>query len=329
MTKVLLTGASGFIAKHILRELLAGGYAVRASIRSDKRKNEIQSLFPNANIEFVHLDLLKDEGWNEALAGVDVLMHTASPFPFSEPKDPQDLIRPAVDGTLRAMKAAKAAGVKRVILTSSNAAIYKDASKAPTAQSDESNWTTPDHPAVSSYEASKTLAEKAAWDFVAQNPDIALTTINPGVVLGPAMDGNYGTSLDIIKQMMTGKMPMVPPVAMPAVDVRDVARMHVNAISNDATKGERFSATSDTIDFMEMGNMIKAADADTKTPKNVAPVWMLKFMGLFVKDIKVMLPNIGRNLGVSSAKAQKTFGFNFIPVQDAMAASVKSIKQFS
>jgi len=328
MTKVLVTGASGFIAKHICRELLVQNYEVRASIRSDKRKAEIEALFPNADIEFVRLDLMKDEGWTEALQGVDVLMHTASPFPFSEPKHPDDLIRPAVDGTLRAMNAAKAAGVKRVILTSSNAAIYKDAAKPLAALSDESNWTTTDHPSVSSYEASKTLAEKAAWDFVADNPEIALTTINPGVVLGPAMDGNYGTSLDIIEQMMTGKMPMVPPVAMPAVDVRDVARMHVDAIKNETTKGERFSATSDTVQFIELGNMIKAADADTKTPKSVAPIWMLKFMGLFMKDIKVMLPNIGRNLGVSAAKAEKTFGINFIPVADAMAASVKSIKQF-
>lgn len=329
MTKVLLTGASGFIAKHILRELLDGGYDVRASIRSNKRKAEIEALFPGANIEFVFLDLLKDEGWTAALEGVDVLIHTASPFPFSEPKNPDDLIRPAVDGTLRAMKAAKAAGVNRVILTSSNAAIYKDASKPKTAPSDESNWTTTDDPAVSSYEASKTLAEKAAWDFVAENPEIALTTINPGVVLGPAMDGNYGTSLDIIEQMMTGKMPMVPPVAMPAVDVRDVAKMHVSAISNDATKGERFSATSDTVDFLEMGNMIKAAEPDAKTPKGKAPVWMLKMMGLFMKDIKVMLPNIGRNLGVSGAKAESTFGFKFRPVSEAMAGSVQSIKQFS
>ena len=212
MTKVLLTGASGFIAKHILRELLENGYEVRASIRSEKRKSELEALFPDAKIEFVFLDLAKDEGWAEALNGMDVLVHTASPFPFSQPKDPQELIRPAVDGTLRALNAAKAAGIKRVILTSSCVAIYKDASKPVTESSGESNWTTPDDPSVNAYEASKTLAEKAAWDFVAENPEIALTTINPGIVLGPAMDKNYGTSLNIVEQMMTGKMPMVPAI---------------------------------------------------------------------------------------------------------------------
>lgn len=329
MTKVFVTGASGFIAKHIVRELLEKGYEVGASVRSKKRKAEIEALFPGAKIEYSFLDLTKDEGWDEALKGSDVLMHTASPFPFSEPKDPNDLIRPAVDGTMRAMRAAKVAGIGRVILTSSNAAIYKDAQKSGDAPSDETNWTTPNDPAVSSYEASKTLAEKAAWDFVTDNLEIVLTTINPGLVLGPAMDKNYGTSLDIVHQMMTGKLPMVPPVTVPCVDVRDVAMMHVAAIENEAAKGERFSATADNVEFLELGNMVKAADPQAKAPKRVAPFWMLKMMSLFMRDIKVMMPNIGRNLKVTGAKAEKTFGFNFIPVKDAMAVSVKSIKQLT
>ncbi|WP_419913689.1 SDR family oxidoreductase [Hoeflea sp.] len=329
MTKVLLTGASGFIAKHILRELLENGYEVRASIRSEKRKSELEALFPDAKIEFVFLDLAKDEGWAEALNGMDVLVHTASPFPFSQPKDPQELIRPAVDGTLRALNAAKAAGIKRVILTSSCVAIYKDASKPVTESSGESNWTTPDDPSVNAYEASKTLAEKAAWDFVAENPEIALTTINPGIVLGPAMDKNYGTSLNIVEQMMTGKMPMVPAITMPCVDVRDVAKMHVAAIELEATKGERFAAAADNVAFIELGNMIKAADPQANTPKRQAPNWLLRVMGLFVRDIKAMLPNLGRNLSCSGAKAEKTLGFTFIPIKDAMAASAKSIRQFA
>ena len=326
MTKVCLTGASGFIAKHILRELLDQGYEVRASIRSEKRKAEIEALFPDAGIEFAFLDLTKDDGWDAALAGTDVLIHTASPFPLAEPKDPQDLIRPAVDGTLRALNAAKAAGITRVILTSSNAAIYKDAAKPVSAPSDETNWTTPENPSVSAYEASKTLAEKAAWDFVAENPEIALTTINPGLVLGPVMDKNYGTSLSVVEQMMNGKMPMVPPVGMPCVDVRDVAKMHVDAIKLEATKGERFSATADTLPFIELGNLLQKADAEAKAPKRVAPVWLLRIMALFANDVKALLPNIGVNLAVSGAKAEKTYGFKFIPVSDAIAASAKSIR---
>lgn len=328
MTKVFLTGASGFIAKHILRELLEKGYDVRASVRSDERKAELEALFPDANIEFAFLDLNKDDGWADALKGCDVLMHTASPFPLAEPKDPQDLIRPAVDGTLRAMNAAKNAGITRVILTSSNAAIYKDASKPKSAPSDERNWTTVGDPSVSSYEASKTLAEKAAWDFVAENPEMDLTSINPGMVLGPAMGGRYGTSLEVVEQLISGKVPMSPPMAMPTVDVRDVAMMHVAAIEMDATKGERYSATSATPRMLEIANALSEWDPKLKTPKREAPAWMMRILALFMADAKLVVQGLGLNPAVSGAKAEKTFGFKFIPVKDAAIASVQSIKSF-
>lgn len=328
MTKVFLTGASGFIAKHILAELINKGFHIRASVRSAKRQAEIEALFPDAAIEFAFLDLMKDDGWIDAMQGCDVLIHTASPFPLTDPKDPEQLIRPAVDGTLRAMKAAKAAGIKRVILTSSNAAIYKQASKAIDAPSDETYWTTPDHPAVSAYEASKTLAERAAWDFVEQHPEIALTTINPGAVFGPALDQHYGTSLEIIEQIMTGKVPFAPPMELPLVDVRDVAKMHVAAIDLAATKGQRFSATTATMSFLAIAEAVSQWDSSLKTPKKEAPTWLLKFFALFMADAKAVVPNIGRNLAVSGEKAQRTFGFTFISAQDSIAASAASIKQF-
>ena len=326
MTKVFVTGASGFIAKHILRELFEKGYEVRASIRSERRKGELEALYPNKTLEFAYLDLDKDDGWDTAMEGCDVLMHTASPFPLSEPKDPQELIRPAVQGTLRAMKAAKAAGIKRVILTSSCAAIYKDASKPIDAPSDETNWTTPDAPFVSGYEASKTLAEKAAWDFVAENPDMALTSINPGAVFGPPMDGNYGASLQLVEQLMSGKVPMAPPMLMPNVDVRDVAMMHVAAIKNEAAKGERFAANVGSKKFIEFANDLRAWDANVKAPKREAPTWILRMLALVNTDAKTVIPNIGRNLNVSGAKAEKVFGFTFIPTRDALIASAEAIR---
>src|SRR6056297_1270210 len=279
MTKVFVTGASGFIAKHIMRELLAQDYDVRASVRSDKRKDELQRLFPDATLEFATLDLTKDDGWQDALKGCDVLIHTASPFPLTEPNDPQDLIRPAVDGTLRAMRAARDAGISRVILTSSCAAIYKQADKPKMQQSDETCWTSPDDPSVGAYEASKTLAEKAAWDFVADHPEIALTTINPGAVFGPPMDARFGSSL--------------------AVDVRDVARMHVAAIDLEATNGERFAAASGTHRFLELGEFLRGWDSTLKTPGREAPVWLLRIMGLFSRDVQGILANVGRTLAVS------------------------------
>jgi dihydroflavonol-4-reductase len=328
MTKVFLTGASGFIAKHILREMLEKGYEVRASVRSDTRKSEIEALFPDHNIEFAFLDLNVDEGWNDAMRGCDVLIHTASPFPLAEPKDPQSLIRPAVDGTLRALRAAHSVGIKRVVLTSSNAAIYKDGAKPIDAPSDETNWTTPDHPSVGAYEASKTLAEKAAWDFVADHPDMALTTINPGGVFGPPMDGRFGSSLDLIKQIMTGQVPMAPPMNLPMVDVRDVAMMHVAAIDLDAAKGQRFSATAGTATLMELADMIKAWDPQCKTPKRQAPAWLVRIMAVFMADMKPIAANLGRNLAVSGAKAEQTFGFSFIAVKDAVIASAKAVKKY-
>lgn len=328
MTKVFVTGASGFIAKHILRELLAQGYDVRASIRSDKRKAELQGLFPDASLEFATLDLTKDEGWQDALRGCDVLIHTASPFPLTEPKDPQELIRPAVDGTLRAIRAAKDAGIERVVLTSSCAAIYKQADKPKMQPSDETCWTSPDDPSVGAYEASKTLAEKAAWEFVAENPEIALTTINPGAVFGPPMDSRYGASLELVEQLMTGKVPMAPPVDMVAVDVRDVARMHVAAIALEAAKGQRFAAASGTHSLLEFGNMLKSWDASLKTPAREAPVWLLRIMGLFSKDVKGVLANVGRTLAVSGAKAERTFGLEFIPVRDALIASAEAVQSY-
>lgn len=326
MKKVFVTGASGFIAKHILRELFEQGYAVRASVRSEKRKQELIELFPEARLEFSILDLTKDAGWTEALAGCDVLMHTASPFPLAAPKDPQELIRPAVDGTLRAMNAAKAAGITRVILTSSCAAIYKDASKPKMAASDETNWTTHDHPSVGAYEASKTLAEKAAWDFVANNPEIELTTVNPGAVFGPPMDARFGASLEIVDQLMTGKFPMAPPMNLIAVDVRDVAKMHVDAITLETTKGERFAAVAGTDRILAFGDMLKNWDSSLKTPKREAPKWFLRLMGLVSADIKSILGNLDRNLAVSGAKAEATYGFKFIPVDESIIASAQALK---
>lgn len=326
MTKVFVTGASGFIAKHILRELFEKGYEVRASIRSEKRKGELEALYPGKTLEFAYLDLDKDDGWDTAMEGCDVLMHTASPFVLDSPKDPQDLIRPAVQGTLRAMKAANAAGIKRVILTSSCAAIYKDASKPKTAPSDETNWTTADHPSVSPYEASKTLAEKAAWDFVADHPDMALTTINPGGVFGTPMDDRYGASLELVERMMSGAIPVAPPMSLPMVDVRDVAFMHVTAIDNEAAQGERFAAAANTLTFLEACKVLRDWDPSVKAPKSEAPGWLLRILGLFMKDARDLVPSLGMNLTVSGAKAEKVLGFTYIPVKESLVASGKVIK---
>ena len=322
---VLVTGASGFIAKHIVKDLLEHGFSVRASTRSEKRRTEIDVLFPEAEIDHVSLDLTSDEGWAEALAGVDVLMHTASPFPAEQPDDPNDLIRPAVDGTLRALNAAQVAGVNRVVLTSSVAAVYKDPNATSTSNIDESNWTDPDGENVSAYEASKTLAERAAWDFVAEHPEMKLTVVNPGAVLGPALDMNYGTSLEYVERFLAGTDPMVPNIQLSVVDVRDVARIHVAAIDNEQAIGERYIAAAGMASMPDMAHLLAKEFPEHKISTRTAPDWMVRLMARFVPMLRLVAQNLGRENTVDGSKASTAFGFEYVSPPEAVLASARHL----
>ena len=332
MTTVLLTGASGYIGKHITLQLLNQGYSVRASVRSSKKSSEVTNavrphLLDASNLDtrltFVELDLEKDAGWDAALRGVDVLMHTASPFPIASPKDENDLIRPAVEGTIRALKAAKTAGVQRVILTSSNAAVYGCDLPASKSDYDESMWTDVNHPIGRvAYTKSKTLAERAAWDFVkSQAPEIALTTINPVLVLGAPLDDNFGSSISVVERILKGKDPMLPDLRFPIVDVRDVAKMHVDSIKNESTKGERILASSETYSFVEIAKYLKSIYPKSKVKTAQAPSALIKLLSLFDDEIKAVLPLLGKPMLTSGAKAVKLFGMKFIPVEVSVRES--------
>ena len=332
MTTVLLTGASGYIGKHITLQLLNQGYKVRASVRSLSKSAEVKNAVKphlldssdlDSRLTFVELDLDKDLGWDAALKGIDVLMHTASPFPIASPKDENELIRPAVDGTLRALKAAKSAGVNRVILTSSNAAVYGCDLPAGKSEYDETMWTDVNHPIGRvAYTKSKTLAEKAAWDFVSsQAPQIELTTINPVLVLGAPLDNNFGSSISVVERIMKGKDPMLPDLRFSIVDVRDVAQMHVQAIKNDATKGERILAASETYSFVGIAKYIKSIYPKSRIKTGKAPSALIKFLSLFDGEIKAVLPLLGKPMITSNKKAQKLLGFKFIPVEVTLKES--------
>lgn len=325
MTTVLVTGASGFIAKHIVRELLDNGYVVRASTRSNHRRDELDALFPDAGLEHVTLDLNHDEGWADALADVDVLMHTASPFPGEQPDDPEDLIRPAVDGTLRALEAARAAGVNRVILTSSVAAVLHDPAASPTATINESNWTDPEGERVSAYEASKTLAERAAWDFAATHTNMKITVINPAAVMGPALDGNYGTSLKYVERFLAGTDPMVPNARLSVVDVRDVARMHVAAISNDMSIGERYIAAAGMTSMPEVAEALAREFPNRKITTRTAPDWLVRLMARFMPPLKLVVNSLNRRNHVDGSKAISTLGGEYISPVEACVASAHSL----
>jgi dihydroflavonol-4-reductase len=326
MKTVLLTGASGYIGKHIALQLLNQGYSVRASVRSLSKSDEVRgAVLPHlidktkldSRLTFVELDLEKDAGWDAALKGVDVLMHTASPFPIASPKDENELIRPAVDGTLRALKAAHNAGVHRVILTSSMAAIYGCNLPAGKTEYDETLWTDVSHPIGRvPYTKSKTLAEKAAWDYVKNSaPKIALTTINPVLVLGAPLDKNFGSSISVVERILKGKDPMLPDIRFAIVDVKDVALMHVAAITNDATKGERLLASSETYSFVQIAKVLKSIYPKGKVKTTQAPSPLIKFLSLFDAEIKAVLPLLGKPMAISGAKAKRVLGISFIPVQ--------------
>lgn len=328
MTSVFLSGASGYIGKHITLQLLNQGYTVRASVRSSAKADEvIAAVKPHLvdaaainALSIVELDLLSDTGWTEALQGMDVLMHTASPFSIDKVKDENVLIRPAVDGTLRALRAAHAAGVKRVILTSSVAAIQGVELGQGSADYDESNWTD-----VSSalgrdpYTKSKTLAEKAAWDYMASEaPEIALTTINPSMVLGAPLDRNYGTSVSVLERILDAKDPAMPDLAFSIVDVQDVAMMHVKSIDMKAAEGQRYIAASNAITFIEIAKILKKTFPNKKIVTRKAPKLLMYVLALFDGQIKSILPMLGKPVRINSKKAQAAFAFDFIDVEKSI-----------
>jgi len=324
--KVLVTGASGYIGKHIVLQLLNDGFEVRASVRNPNKAAEVRSaVLPHlqsdykldSRLTFVELDLEKDSGWTQALEGIDALLHTASPFPIASPKNEDDLIIPAVQGTLRALSAAHEAGVKRVVLTSSIAAIY--GSELPQGKSafDETVFTDVNHPVgKQAYTKSKTLAESAAWDFVRNSaPEIELTTINPVLVLGAPLDGNFGSSVSIIERILKGSDPMLPDLTFSIVHVEDVARMHILALKNSEAISQRFIASASAMSFVEIAKLLKANFPEKKIKTLQAPDLIIRFLSFFDADIRAVLPLLGDKTPVSASKAESMLGVNFISAE--------------
>lgn len=321
----LITGVSGFIAKHVALRFLQAGWAVRGTLRSLDRADEVrQALAPHltaaalANLSFAKADLTSDDGWASAAAGALVLVHTASPFPMAEPKDPADLINPAVQGTQRALRFAYAAGVRRAVVTSSILAVCDENKNG---VQDESDWCDLKAKSTTAYAMSKTLAEKAAWDFVTSAPDMALTCINPGLVLGKPLDGHVGTSIDLVKRLLRGRDPMVPMLGFECVDVRDVAEMHLRAAERPDTAGKRYVAAAGVMTMPDMARQLKATYPQRRIPTKVAPMFLLRVLALFDPAVKVMLPLIGQIFKVSNARAKDEMGVQFTPSADALRAS--------
>ncbi len=331
---VLLTGASGFIAKHVAARLLEVGWRVRATVRGATRRDEVRAaLVPHVKPEllderltFAELDLTTDSGWGTATEGVDALVHTASPFPIAQPRNEDEVIRPAVDGTRRALRAAQAGGVERVVLTSSIVAVMHCDLPDGRSIHDESDWTDPAHPRTTAYDRSKTLAERAAWDFVGNEaPDMHLTTINPGLVFGPLMDDRYGSSVGAVRRLLSGKDPMVPNYAVPVVDVRDVAEMHLRALQRTETAGKRYIASAGTMQMAEMGRVLKDGWPDRRIATRAAPNLAMRLFALWDAEVRSILPSLGWLPRVSTARAEREMDMRFISAEDAVRATAADL----
>ena len=330
---ITVTGAGGYIARHIVLQLLNSGYRVRGTIRSQARAAEIlESLRAHLKepsdlekrLTFSLLDLNSDAGWDDAMAGASALLHTASPFPFGDPKNPDELIRPAVEGTRRALRSARDAGVERVVLTSSIAAVSYGNLPVEKPIFDESDWTDPDDPRVTPYIRSKTLAERAAWAFVENEaPELRLTAINPGFVVGPALGNDYGTSLQVIERILAAKDPAMPDIHFPIVDVRDVATAHVRALETPSSEGKRILVIADTISFVDIAKAVKAAAPGRRIVTRQAPDWLIRLVGLFDRGVASIVPQLGRRRVLSNARARDVLGMTFIEPKESVAASTR------
>jgi dihydroflavonol-4-reductase len=329
--RVLITGISGFIAKHCAVEMLRSGYRVRGSVRSLERSAQVRDTLARhadvSQLEFARADLESDAGWAEALAGCDAVLHVASPFPASQPKDEQVLIRPAVDGTLRVLRAALAAGVGRLVQTSSTVAIMYGHPATRTAPYTEADWTQLESPGVTAYAKSKTLAERAARDFVAANPGLHYASVNPGFVMGPALDRDVGASAEILLMLMRGRYPGVPRLAFPCVDVRDVARAHRLALEADAPSGGRYLCAAGSLWMIDIARAIREGlgPAGRKAPRAVLPDWMVRLVALFDPTARQAVGELGRPFDVDNSLTRRVLKLDFIAADQAAVAMARSL----
>ena len=331
MKKVLVTGASGFIAEHCIIELLKNGYSVKGSLRSMNREQEVRDAIKteanDENLEFCKLDLLEDDGWEDAMWDCDYLMHVASPFVIEDPKDENELIKPAKEGTLRALNAAKKAGIKRVVLTSSVAAVN---SHMMSGTSDHTTWTDINSKYVTPYQKSKTIAEKAAWDFYNNqdsNNRIELAVINPGGVMGPQLGNDLGgASTQIVSQLISGKFPMIPALSFPFIDVRDVAILHLKAMTTPEADGKRFIAAHSEPTWMYQVAEVLSAAGYEKIKLKKAPSFMLKLIGLFDNKTKSLVPMLDKYVPCDNSQTVKILNWEPMPWEQAFIEHAKSIE---
>lgn len=334
MSTVLVTGGSGFIAGHILLQLLAAGHRVRTTVRDLAREPEVRATLASAGVDagsalsFHVANLTSDAGWAEAVSGCDFVLHVASPFPLGVPRDENELIVPARDGAVRVLRAARDAGVKRVVLTSSFAAIgYGYPQQA--APFTEENWTRIDAPGLSAYTKSKTIAERTAWEFLAREGGaLELAVVNPVAVFGPVLGPDYATSILIVERMLAGRVPGCPRISFGAVDVRDVADLHLRAMVHPGASGQRFLATAgDFLSLVEIARILKQnlGPAARRVRTLQLPDWVVRLAALRDRSVRTILPELGVQKNATNAKAERILGWTPRSREESILASAESL----
>ena len=334
MREVLVTGGSGFIGTHVILQLLAAGHRVRATLRTPARQSEVLAMLQRGGatdtgpLSFYAADLTRDDGWAQAATGCDYVLHIASPLPAHVPKDENELIVPAREGTLRVLRAARDAGVKRAVVTSSFAAIgYGHVRRSH--PFDETDWSELDGPAVQPYPKSKTLAERAAWHFVAQEGGgLELATVNPVAVLGPVLGPDVSTSIAMVQALLAGRIPAVPRISFGLVDVRDVADLHLRAMTAPAAKGERFLAIAGPpMSLREIAELLRVrlGASGRRAPRYELPDWLARALALAVPQLRAVLPLVGRYCETSADKAKRLLGWSPRSNEEAILATAESL----
>ncbi len=333
MSTTLVTGGSGYIGSHCILQLLAAGHRVRTTVRNLNRESEVRAMLraggaePGERLSFVAADLENDSGWAEAVSGCEYVLHVASPFPAGVPKDERELIVPARDGALRVLRASRDAGVRRVVLTSSFAAVGYGHRPGKT-PFNETSWTnlTGD---VAPYVKSKTLAERAAWDFMGREGGaLELCVVNPVAVFGPLLGPDISTSILLLKRLMDGSVPGCPRLYFGVVDVRDVADLHLRAMTHSAAKGERFLAVAgDCMSILDMARVLRLhmGAAAKKVPTLQLPNWLVRVVALRDPVARQILPELGKVKNASNEKAKRLLAWAPRSNEESIVATAESL----
>ena len=330
-TTVLVTGGSGFLGGWCLIELLRRGYRVRTTVRDLAREPQVREAVgaqvdPGERLEFLAADLAADEGWEEAAHGCDHILHVASPFPRSQPKDPDELIVPARDGTLRVLRAGLAAGARRIVITSSVAAVGGGAAPSESPVGEE-RWSDPDDTRLTPYARSKTIAERAAWDLAREEDALErVAVVNPGAILGPALSDDHSFSLEMVERLLKGT-PGLPRIGFSIVDVRDVADLEIRAMTAAPAGGERFIAVSRFAWMSEVAEVLREqlGPAAEKVPTRKVPDLLVRAMAIFDPGVRSIVGQLGRELAYSSEKAESLLDWSPRPIDETIVDCGRSL----